>query len=615
MAVHSDGSRHRWLAVFVFAAAFVALVVVFLPAAQAASYPPAGNPEGFSPVPPQARAEDTSSPDRVVGNGTPASCTSAAVVAAVAAGGVITFDCGPDPVTIDMYDTAKVVNDASERVVLDGGGKVTLNGRNAVRILYMNTCDPAQVWTTSHCQNQPHPELTVQNLTFINGDSRGETQYDGGGAIWVRGGRFKIVNSRFFNNVCAEEGPDVGGGAVRVFSQYQGLPVYVVNSTFGAPGLGNVCSNGGALSSIGVSWTIINSLFTDNDTTGWGANPAKPGTPGGGNGGAIALDGNTYTLRLEGTRIERNRARAGGGAVFYVSNNRTGELYVSNSVIVANPSDDFETRGYPGFFIIAKTGFPVVTNSIIAESAPSTYTGPAGGDTPGYVDPTQGVWWITDVEGDSRSFYFGNPGDVPLMGDWDCDGIDTPGLYRQSDGYVYLRNANTQGNANVSFFFGNPGDVPLAGDFNGDGCDTVSLYRPSLGRFFVINELGSADGGLGSADMDYLFGNLGDVPFAGDFDGDRVDTFGLYRTGTGLVYLRNSHTQGNADAAFIFGNPQDRFVAGDWNANGIDAPGVLRPSTRSIYVRYANSAGTADATMSVPSSAMLPIAGFVGDLP
>ena len=155
----------------------------------------------------------------------------------------------------------------------------------------------------------------------------------------------------------------------------------------------------------------------------------------------------------------------------------------------------------------------------------------------------------------------------------------------------------------------------MAGDFNGDGCDTVSLYRPSLGRFFVINELGSADGGLGRADMDYLFGNLGDVPFAGDFDGDGVDTFGLYRTGTGLVYLRNSHTLGNADAAFIFGNPQDRFVAGDWNANGIDAPGVLRPSTQSIYVRYANSAGVADATMSLPSSAMLPIAGFVGDLP
>ena len=59
-------------------------------------------------------------------------------------------------------------------------------------------------------------------------------------------------------------------------------------------------------------------------------------------------------------------------------------------------------------------------------------------------------------------FYFGNPGDYGFMGDWDCDGVDTPGLYRQSDGYAYLRNSNTQGVADVAFFFGNPGDVPMA---------------------------------------------------------------------------------------------------------------------------------------------------------
>ena len=45
----------------------------------------------------------------------------------------------------------------SARVVLDGGGLVTLSGGGRRRILYMDTCDQAQVWTTSHCQNQaPH---------------------------------------------------------------------------------------------------------------------------------------------------------------------------------------------------------------------------------------------------------------------------------------------------------------------------------------------------------------------------------------------------------------------------------------------------------------------------
>lgn len=578
-------------------------------------YPPAGNPDGVAPVPAEAAAIDTSNPDRVIGTGTAASCTSQAVVDAVALGGVITFDCGPDPVTIDMDATAKVVNNANQRVVLDGGGRVVLNGRDTHRILYMNTCDPNQMWTTSHCQNQDHPELTVQNLTFINGNSKDEDVYDGGGAIWVRGGRFKIVNSRFFNNVCADVGPDVGGGAVRVLSQFEGRPVYVVSSTFGgAPGLGNVCSNGGALSSIGVSWTIINSVISDNDTTGWGANPAKPGTPGGGNGGGIALDGNTYTLRLLDTRMERNHARAGGGAVFYVSNNRTGELYVHDSYIVANPSDDFETRGYPGFFIIAKTGFPVVTNSVISKTHPMTYTGTPGGDSFGLVDPTSGRWTLTDVEGDQRSFYYGNPSDHPFLGDWNCDGTDTPGLYRRSDGYVYLRNSNSQGVADVTFFFGDPGDIPLAGDFNGDGCDTVGLYRPSEGRFFVIDQLGSSDAGLGSATTDYFFGDLGDIPFSGDFDGDGIDTFGLYRTETGRVYFRNAHTQGVAHNDFIFGDPGDLFISGDWNANGQSSPGVFRPTTLTLYLRHHNVEGNADAVIGVTDAHLVPVAGFVGDL-
>jgi hypothetical protein len=227
----------------------------------------------------------------------------------------------------------------------------------------MNTCDPAQVWTTSHCQNQDHPQLTVQNLTFVDGNSKGETTYDGGGAIWVRGGRFKIVNSRFFNNVCADTGPDVGGAAVRVFSQYQGSPVYVVNSTFGGgESYGNVGANGGGLSSIGVSYTVLNSLFSYNRAIGNGANPAQPGTPGGGSGGAI-LRQTTFTLRLW-DEIEHNSANEGGGAIFFVSNDRSGSLLIEDSFLSHNPSAGFETSGYPGIFFLGN-GTPVVTNSTL----------------------------------------------------------------------------------------------------------------------------------------------------------------------------------------------------------------------------------------------------------
>ena len=253
---------------------------------------PAG---GFCAVPAEGEAEDSSNPDHVIGNGTPQSCTSAAVVSAVAQGGVITFNCGSAPVEIEMQEPARIFNNTGPKIVLDGGNKVTLSGANERRILYMNTCDQNQIFTTPHCQNQDQPQLTVQNLTFKNGNSKSETQFDGGGAIWVRGGRFKIVNSAFENNVCSDLGPDVGGAAARVFSQFNGLPVYVVNSVFGgSQDKANVCSNGGGLSSIGVSFSVLNSEFSHNRAIGFGANPSRPGTPGGGSGGAIYNDGNQF---------------------------------------------------------------------------------------------------------------------------------------------------------------------------------------------------------------------------------------------------------------------------------------------------------------------------------
>ena len=326
--------------------------------------PAAGNPDGKCAIPTDAQAEDSSRPTTVVGDGTPQSCTGDAVVRAVAAGGVITFNCGPDPITITLSQTAKIFNDKGPKIVIDGGGKVTLSGGGKVRILYQNTCDQAQKWTTSHCNDQDHPLLTVQNLTFIDGNARGLNP-GGGGAIFARGGRLKIVNSRFFRNTVDETGPDVGGAAVRALDQSMGLPLYVVSSTFGGDGgLGNFGSNGGGLSSIGVSYTVLNSLFSQNAAIGYGANPARSGTPGGGSGGAIYCDGNTFTLSLCGVKMTGNTAKEGGGAIFFVSNNRTGSLIIKDSLLSQNPSMGFETAGYKGIFVLA-SGPPQVSNSTI----------------------------------------------------------------------------------------------------------------------------------------------------------------------------------------------------------------------------------------------------------
>jgi hypothetical protein len=335
------------------------------PSPRPARLPAAGNPAGQAYVPPAARPVSTSHPDHVIGNGTPASCSSQAVVAAVAAGGVITFSCGPRPVTITMEATAEVRN-TTARVVLDGGGMVTLGGGGVRRILYLNTCDPALGTTSSDCFNQQWPHLIVQNMTFRGGNSTAQQTNDnfggpsGGGAIFDLGGQLKVVNSRFIGNRCFPTGPDLGGAAIRALSQWDGRPVYITRDTF----RGGACSNGGALSSIGTSWVVLNSVMTHNQAIGFGANPARAGTPGGGSGGAIYTDGDQYTVTIAGTVIAHNQAREGGGAIFFVSDNRTGTLTIEHSTLPDDPSDGFETAGFPGIFYLGQAS-PVVISSTL----------------------------------------------------------------------------------------------------------------------------------------------------------------------------------------------------------------------------------------------------------
>ena len=315
--------------------------------ATAARLPQFGNPGGHAYVPPAGRAVNTSHPNHVIGNGTPASCTSAAVVRDVALGGIITFNCGPKPVTILMTHTAKVVN-TRHRIVLDGGGKVTLSGGGKSEILYMDTCDKRQIWTTSNCYDQEWPQLVVQNITFTRGysgvrEGNGDHPY-GGGAIYAEGGQFKAVNSAFINNGCYKYGPDLGGAAIRALAQWNNRVVYITDDTFS----GGRCSNGGALSSISVQWDVLNSVFTNNKAIGSGANPSAKGTAGGGSGGAIYLDGEKDDVTVAGTIMRDNSAREFGGAIFDVVDFYWGTLTLRGCTLSDNPASP--VRSIPGVY-------------------------------------------------------------------------------------------------------------------------------------------------------------------------------------------------------------------------------------------------------------------------
>ena len=114
----------------------------------------------------------------VVGTGTAASCTDAALNAALAGGGLVTFDCGPAPVTIDI-STGTGTKTIAADTTIDGGGLITISGGNSVGVFCVNA----------------GVKFTVQNLTIANGNGTG-----GGGGIDNDGGTLTVTNSTFSGN-------------------------------------------------------------------------------------------------------------------------------------------------------------------------------------------------------------------------------------------------------------------------------------------------------------------------------------------------------------------------------------------------------------------------------
>jgi hypothetical protein len=224
-----------------------------------------------------------------------------------------------------------------------------------------------------------------------------------------------------------------------------------------------------------------------------------------------------------------------------------------------------------------------------------------GGATVGAFRPTNGFVYLRNANSTGfadNEFFYGIAEDIPVVGDWDGDGIDSVGIYR--GGVFYLRNSNSTGFADFQYAFGATGDVPIAGDWDGDGVDTVGLVRGN--QVFLKN----ANAG-GVPDVAFVYGSPGDLPIAGDWNGDGIDTIGAYRPTNGFVYLRNSNSEGVADVEFFYGQASDVPVAGDWNGDGVDTVGIVRGGI--WFLRNSNSTGFADIQFAYGVAGDVPIVG------
>jgi len=280
--------------------------------------------------------------DAVVGDGTPASCTNAALQAALDAGGVISFNCGGVPVTIPITTTLFAQNGD---FFVDGGNLITLQGTPGVRIFD---------YRSGYAGSNDGGTLRLVNMTIRDAYISGSGEAANGSALRIRNQSAAhpnnrpvvyLVNTRFINNVSVQSNPAARGfdfgGAVYVGA----ADLYVYDSVFQdnrAEG-----GAGGAIHVLVSNLYISGSTFTRN-----GATVNSPGDNESGFGGAIYVDGTHPTdgpdiTILDSTFEENNAANYGGFAYINLQTRQGGVLTIERSRFIGN-SVTGGVQGYGG---------------------------------------------------------------------------------------------------------------------------------------------------------------------------------------------------------------------------------------------------------------------------
>jgi hypothetical protein len=143
---------------------------------------------------------------------------------------------------------------------------------------------------------------------------------------------------------------------------------------------------------------------------------------------------------------------------------------------------------------------------------------------------------------------FGAVDDAPIVGDWDGDGTDNIGTFRGDTRWFLDANGNHQwdgiAGGDELAQFGAVGDAPVAGDWNGDGSDDIGVFREGL---WQVDVNGDGDWDV-DEDLQFEFGGPGATAVVGDWDGDGTDDIGTFRAGTWRLDANGNHRWDGAGA-------------------------------------------------------------------
>lgn len=190
--------------------------------------------------------------------------------------------------------------------------------------------------------------------------------------------------------------------------------------------------------------------------------------------------------------------------------------------------------------------------------------------------------------------------------------VDTVALWEPSTARLLLKDLHLSGPEDrvAQLASRSRGQVPLAGDWDGDGRTTLGLYDPRKSTFRLKSTLSQS-----GSDLLLTFHPASGqaVPLVGDWDGDGLDTVGFYERGKSLFELKNTLQGDQPDLTFRFGPSRSRWipVAGDWDGDGRDGIGLYDPAKGIFRLRNGLSGGEADLVLrfGMPKAGWLPLAG------
>ena len=215
---------------------------------------------------------------------------------------------------------------------------------------------------------------------------------------------------------------------------------------------------------------------------------------------------------------------------------------------------------------------------------PADYDGDGKTDYAIWRPGTQGTFFILNSQTFTvRTDALGTMGDDPtVVGDYNGDGADDPAVYRPgaTAGAASTWFYRTSSNVNfVAVNFGQNGDTPCPGDYDGDHKNDFVIQRDGgtgLGVFYKLLTTGVF--------TTEVFGNATDVVVPGDYDGDGKTDIAVAAASSGKIVWSYRPSSGGATVSDTWGVTSDFAVQGDYTGDGKTDFAVWRPSTGTFFV-------------------------------